>query len=195
VDTYPPSGPSASPKSTATWLSLSPSSQLRRRMSCTTSPGSSSAWLGQRWSDEHHVRVEEIPVITGNTSREYLRTCPRWSVYQSGDVLVNERKTSFRSVPARQCRPRHHMLMCWRSPALRWSRRLRNVALNLADLEWILAPPPPAWPSSAAAELPRRGSPDGAGHMSPLRNVVLDSPSFVHLPPDHHAFPVVAWKL
>jgi MFS-type transporter involved in bile tolerance (Atg22 family) len=33
--------------------------------------------------------------------------------------------------------------MCWRSPALRWSRRLRNVALTLADLEWILAPPPP----------------------------------------------------
>ena len=29
---------------------------------------------------------------------------------------------------------------------------LRNVALNLADLEWILAPPPlPAWPSSTAA--------------------------------------------
>ncbi|MDQ0678275.1 hypothetical protein QFZ30_001657 [Arthrobacter pascens] len=33
--------------------------------------------------------------------------------------------------------------MCWRSPALRWSRWLRNVALNLADLEWIIAPPPP----------------------------------------------------
>jgi hypothetical protein len=36
-------------------------------------------------------------------------------VYRSGDVLVNERKPSFRSVPARQYRPRHHMLMCWRS--------------------------------------------------------------------------------
>jgi AraC-like DNA-binding protein len=46
----------------------------------------------------------------------------RRSLYRSGDVLVNERKASFRSVPARQYRPRHHMLMCWRSPALRWSR-------------------------------------------------------------------------
>ena len=36
----------------------------------------------------------------------------RRSVYRSGDVLVNERKASFRSVPARQYRPRHHMLMC-----------------------------------------------------------------------------------
>ncbi|MDQ0678867.1 AraC-like DNA-binding protein [Arthrobacter pascens] len=42
------------------------------------------------------------------------------------------------------------MLMCWRSPALRWSCRLRNVALNLADLEWILAPLP------QLAELGRR---------------------------------------
>lgn len=43
------------------------------------------------------------------------------------------------------------MLRCWRSPVLRWSRRLRNVALNLADLESILAPTPPG-----LAELGRR---------------------------------------
>jgi hypothetical protein len=74
----------------------------------------------------------------------------RRSVYRCGDVLVNERKASFRSLPTRQYRPRHHMLMCWRSPALRWSRRLRNAALNLVDLEWILHRHPPALPSSAA---------------------------------------------
>lgn len=43
------------------------------------------------------------------------------------------------------------MLKCWRSQALRCSRLFHNVALNLADLEWILARPPPG-----LAELGRR---------------------------------------
>jgi hypothetical protein len=46
-------------------------------------------------------------------------TCSRRIVSQFGDVLVDERKGSFRSVPARQYRLRHHVVMCWRSPALR----------------------------------------------------------------------------
>ena len=46
-------------------------------------------------------------------------TCSRRIVSQFGDVLVDERKGSFRSVPSRQYRLRHHVVMCWRSPALR----------------------------------------------------------------------------
>lgn len=80
---------------------------------------------------------------------------------------VQESRSSGSPEVARQSRPHYHMLMCWRSPALRWSRRLRNVALNPADPEWIFALPPRAWTSSAAAELPRRGLPDGAGRCRP----------------------------
>jgi hypothetical protein len=73
-------------------------------------------------------------------------------VYVRGMFCAHKRGEKIPAKSAQTC-PSHcnyHMLSNCRSPALRWSRRLRNVALHLADLEWILAPPPPAWPSSAA---------------------------------------------
>lgn len=77
---------------------------MRRRLAPEMlSPGSPSGQTRMVTAAQRHrgrAKFAAPPIV-------HSLACSRWSVYRSGDELVNERKASFRSVPARQNRPRH----------------------------------------------------------------------------------------